>query len=205
LLGDATLIGILRAIDWAIEKEADILSMSLGFTYYEPLFTEIFQTLLDTYGILPIVAIGNESHGNTSSPGSAYNALAVGAAERAARGRHEVASFSSGASLEFPGETNAIVTKPDVVAPGVDVYSCIPPQKEDGIDYHYTFMEGSSMATPHVAGAAALLMAAKPDAPATEIMEALKQTAKHPAKSNKRPDNRWGYGLIRPAEALKVL
>ena len=61
------------------------------------------------------------------------------------------------------------------------------------------------MATPHAAGVAALLMAAKPNAPVRGIMRALKDTAKHPDGPDFRPDNRWGYGLIQPLEALKVL
>ena len=57
------------------------------------------------------------------------------------------------------------------------------------------------MATPRVAGVAALLMSAKPDVPLDDVIEVIKKTAKHP--SDNRPDNRWGYGLIRPLEALK--
>jgi subtilisin family serine protease len=64
-------------------------------------------------------------------------------------------------------------------------------------------MDGTSMATPHVAGAVALLMAAKEQAPITDIVQALKATAKHPSKNG--PDNRWGHGMIQPAEALKLL
>jgi serine protease AprX len=91
------------------------------------------------------------------------------------------------------------------VAPGVQVFSCIPPEKRpDGI-YEYTYMDGTSMATPHVAGVAALLMAAKPEAPVTAIMDVLKETARHPLGTERRPDNRWGYGLIRPVEALEAL
>jgi subtilisin family serine protease len=208
LVGDATVQTLLEGIGWAIEAGADIINMSLGFAYYEPLFAEIFKVLIDQYGILPVVAIGNENHGNTSSPGNAYNALAVGAIERG-RGRAlQVPSFSSGASLVFPNQTGAqkLVTKPDVVAPGVQVYSCIPAEKKaDGV-YDYSYMDGTSMATPHTSGVIALLMAAKPKAPLSAIMSAVMQTAEHPSGTNAyRPDNRWGYGVLRPMEALKAL
>ncbi len=58
---------------------------------------------------------------------------------------------------------------------------------------------------PHVAGVAALLMAAKPSAPVGDIVEALKQTAKHPRGETMRPDNRWGFGLVQPLAALAAL
>jgi serine protease AprX len=125
--------------------------------------------------------------------------------ESTGAGKVEVAFFSSGASLVFPGREPGVVTKPDVVAPGSQVYSCVPPDKQPDRTYIYAYLDGSSMAAPHVTGAAALLMAAAPDAPVTDVMEALKVTAKHPAGSAKRPDNRWGYGLIQPVEALKIL
>ena len=206
LIGDATLRTLMEGISWAVEKGADIINMSLGFTYYEPLFTEVFRILVEDYGVLPVVAIGNENHGNTSSPGNARHALSVGAVEKLPGGKVDVAFFSGGASLVFPGEEpNALVTKPDVVAPGVQVYSSIPPEKRpDGV-YEYTYMDGSSMATPHVAGVAALLMAAKPGAAVTDIIRVLKETAKHPGGTERRPDNRWGYGFIQPVEALKAL
>jgi subtilisin family serine protease len=205
LVGEATLRTLVEGISWAVENGADILSMSLGFTYYEPLFAELFQVLIDTYDILPVVAIGNENHGNSSSPGNAPNSLAVGALEKMPGGKNEVAFFSSGASLVFPGAAEALVTKPDVVAPGVQVYSSIPPEKRPDGEFYYTYMDGTSMATPHVAGVAALLMAARPQATAADIIKVVKETAKHPGGEKARPDNRWGYGLIQPVEALKAL
>ena len=206
LVGDATLRTLMEGITWAVEKGVDIISMSLGFSYYEPLFAEVFDLLIGQYGILPVVAIGNENHGNSSSPGNAYNAFSVGALEKIPAGKVGIASFSSGASLVFPGaEPNALVTKPDVVAPGVQVFSCIPPEKRPEGVYEYTYMDGTSMATPHVAGVAALLMAAKPEAQISDIVGVLKETAKHSDGAERRPDNRWGYGLIRPTEALKAL
>lgn len=206
LMGESTLRTLLEGISWAVEKGVDIINMSLGFTYYEPLFNEIFQMLIEQYGILPVVAIGNENHGNSSSPGNAPDAFSVGAVEKGTAARSAVAFFSSGASLVFPGqEPNGLVNKPDVVAPGVQVFSCIPPQKRPDGTYEYVYMDGTSMATPHVAGVAALLMAARPEAPVTSIMEVLKTTAQHPDGTNRRPDNRWGWGLVRPLEALKGL
>jgi subtilisin family serine protease len=159
--------------------------------------------LLDDFGVLPVVAIGNENHGNTSSPGNSASAFSVGAVEKMPRGKVEVAFFSSGASLHFPGQTPEVVNKPDVVAPGVQVWSCIPPQRENDGTYEYAYLDGTSMATPHVAGVAALLMAASPEAPVADIIEVLKETAKHP--TGDRPDNRWGFGVIQPAEALAAM
>jgi subtilisin family serine protease len=206
LIGDATLRTLFEGISWAIEKGADIINMSLGFSYYEPLFDEVFKILIEQYGILLVVAIGNENHGNSSSPGNVPNAFSVGAVEKMPGGKLDVAFFSSGASLVFPGtEPNALVTKPEVVAPGVQVFSCIPPEKRPDGTYEYTYMDGTSMATPYVAGVAALLMAARPEAPVASIIKALKETAKHPLGAERRPDNRWGHGLIQPAEALKAL
>ena len=206
LVGETTLRTLLEGISWAIEKGADIINMSVGFSYYEPLFAEIFDILIEQYGILPVVAVGNDNHGNSSSPGNAYNAFSVGAVEKASRGKFDVAFFSSGASLVFPAdEAHEHVTKPDVVAPGVQVLSCVPPEKTPTGLFEYSYMDGTSMATPHVAGVAALLMAAKPNAPVTTVIEVLKETARHPDGRQYRPDNRWGYGLIHPADALKAL
>jgi subtilisin family serine protease len=207
LIGEPTLQTLVEGLGWAVDHGVDIVNLSLGFTYYEPLFAHVFQLLIDRYGILPVVAIGNENHGNTSSPGNAHNALAVGAVEKAGR-RGDVPFFSSGASLVFPEEPadRRLVTKPDVVAPGVRVFSCIPPERKEDDVYEYSVMDGTSMAAPHVSGAAALLMAAKPRAPVGAIVEALRETAWHPSgRAGHRPDNRWGYGLIRPPAALAAL
>lgn len=208
LIGEATLRTLLEGLSWAVEKGADIINLSLGFSYYEPLFAKVFDLLIEQYGVLPVVSVGNENHGNSSSPGNSYSAFSVGALEKlpSPSNKVEVCFFSSGASLVFPGQdSHSLVTKPDVVAPGAQVYSCIPPEKRSDGTYLYSYMDGTSTAAPHVAGVAALLMAAKPTAPVADIIRVLKETAEHPDGDSRRPDNRWGYGLIRPEEALKAL
>jgi serine protease AprX len=254
LVGNATMMTLIEGLAWAIENEARIINMSLGLEYYEPLFGKILDVLISQYDILPVVAIGNSNHGNTSSPGNSYNAFSVGALEKLpeaaiagsptagpterptaakptegspaeaptetkpvetkpaetpkpiATDNLAVTFFSSGASLVFPGmEPEPLVNKPDVVAPGAQVYSCIPPEQRPGGTFAYTYMDGTSMACPHVAGVAALLMSANPDASATDVLKALKETALHPAGSDRRPDNRWGYGMVQPLAALELI
>jgi len=201
ILDKATTTAVIEGLIWAIEKGAGIVNLSLGSTQYEPRYELLFKNLIDNYDILPVAAIGNEGHGNTGSPGNIDNAFSIGAIGK----QNQIAHFSSGGSLVFPGDPNhETITKPDVVAPGVAVYSCIPPLKEyPGIQY--TYCQGTSMAAPHVSGAAALLMSAYPGARVKEIMDVLKQTATHPNGPGKRPDNRWGYGMINPVEAFKAL
>lgn len=206
LIGRGTLLALVAGLVWALDEGADVINMSLGFPAFEPAFTLLFDRVIDRFGTIPVVAIGNASHGNTGSPGNAPSALSVGAVGQATATRNIVADFSGGASLEFPGDADhPLVTKPDVVAPGVGIYSSVPPQKVREGSFQYKYMNGTSMATPHVAGATALLMAAKPNAPVRDIIGALTDTARHPEGADLRPDNRWGFGEIRPVEALKKL
>jgi subtilisin len=108
--------------------------------------------------ILPVFAVGNEGPGTSRSPGNYVEALSVGANDNAGR----VADFSS--SQRFTRAQDPRV--PDIVAPGVDVVSAKP-------GGGFQSMSGSSMATPHVAGLAALLFEAKPSASVVEVENAI--------------------------------
>lgn len=206
LIGNSTLRTLVEGISWSIENGADVINMSLGMSYYEPLFAQVFDMLINQYDVLPVVAVGNENHGNTSCPGNAHNAFSIGAVEMLPESELGITFFSSGASLVFPDDApNRLVTKPDVSAPGAQVYSAVPPTKQANGSFEYTYMDGTSMATPHVAGVVALLLAGEPKVPVTKIVEVLRETAHHPGGEEMRPDNRWGWGLIQPWEALQAL
>src|SRR5262249_20162576 len=56
LVGNATLETLVEGISWAVEKGADIISMSLGFPYYEPLFAELFKAINEQFGVLGVAA-----------------------------------------------------------------------------------------------------------------------------------------------------
>ncbi|MEH7305558.1 S8 family serine peptidase [Neobacillus drentensis] len=81
----------------------------------------------------------------------------------------QIANFSSRGNSDFRA-------KPDLVAPGVEINSTYIKKQDD--DSGYTRLSGTSMAAPHVAGAAALLKQLKPSWKASEISSALKETAK---------------------------
>ncbi|MGG0177053.1 S8 family serine peptidase [Gottfriedia acidiceleris] len=88
-----------------------------------------------------------------------------------------LASFSSRGPV-----TGSYDVKPDIVAPGVSVYSSYPEyvhSPEDGIDYSsaYARISGTSMASPHVAGIAALILQAHPEYKPSDVKEALQNTA----------------------------
>jgi subtilisin family serine protease len=150
---------VLGGMDWAVGRGARILSLSLGFRGFWEDFLPLTR-VLRARNVLPVFAVGNEGPGTSRSPGNYPEALSVGAADRDGR----VAEFSS--SQRFRRQREPLV--PDLVAPGVDVVSARP-----GPGGGYQAMDGTSMATPHVAGLAALLMEARPDRSAAEIETAL--------------------------------
>jgi len=155
-LGMGKTSDIIKAVDISIERGVDVISMSLGGEakeskpeddpYYE-VMSEVVKR-----NIIPVVAAGNEGPGDNtiSSPGDLPQVLTVGAYNPMTG---EVADFSS------RGPTNWGDIKPDCVAPGVRVYSGtqgLCDLAEDGRITGYSPLDGTSMATPHVAGAVAI-------------------------------------------------
>jgi subtilisin family serine protease len=148
---------VLGGLDWAIGASVRIISLSLGFRGWWEDFIPIVQ-IIRSRGILPVIAVGNEGPGTSRSPGNYPMALSVGAIDQIP----QVASFSS--SQTFARPQDGLV--PDLVAPGVNVISAAPGKR-------YQSMSGSSMATPHIAGLAALLWEAQPAATAAAIEHAI--------------------------------
>jgi subtilisin len=152
--GGNSIARVLAGMDWIIGRGARALAMSLGFPGYQHDFLPLTQ-LLRQRGVLPVFAVGNEGPGTSRSPGNYDEALSVGAMTM----DDSVADFSS--SQQF-----ADWAVPDVVAPGVAVISAKP-------GGGYQEMDGSSMATPHIAGLAALLWQAVPSATVDQVEAAI--------------------------------
>ncbi|WP_314614273.1 S8 family serine peptidase [Streptomyces stackebrandtii] len=165
--------GILAGIDWAVAEGARVVNMSLGAPDapgLDPLELAI-NRYSEEEGVLFAVAAGNSGPGagTLDSPGSAGEALTVGAVDRV----DAVAGFSG------TGPTADGALKPDIAAPGVEIVAAKATEgyQGDPAEDGYVSMSGTSMATPHVAGAAALLAQQHPDWSGRRIKQALTSSA----------------------------
>ncbi|MGM1063979.1 S8 family serine peptidase [Saccharothrix sp. Mg75] len=165
---------VLAGLHWAVEQGADVVNLSLGGTDTpgtDPLEAAIDRLSAET-GTLFVVAAGNAGRpGTIGSPGSADAALTVGAVDR----QDGLAPFSSRGPRLGDG-----AVKPDLTAPGVGIVAARASKGTAGtpVDAHHVALSGTSMATPHVAGAAALLAQRHPDWTGARLKAALTSSAR---------------------------
>lgn len=200
----APLAGILKAMDWMADPDGNpdtfdapsLVSNSWGGGFTDGSVDPVKDVLcraVDNWvklGILPVFAAGNDGpNGATVGiPGACPSAFTVGAVD-ATTGT--VARFSSrGPALWSIGN----VVKPDVSAPGVDVRSAFPGGS-------YRVWSGTSMATPHVAGLAALVFQATPGASIEQVVAAIQNGAEKRGDINKNND--YGWGKINALQTFK--
>jgi subtilisin family serine protease len=167
---------ILAGMQWAAaDKHARVVNLSLGSTdgpEIDPL-EQAVNTLTAQYGTLFVIAAGNSGPDNASvgSPGSADAALTVGAVDKS----DGLAVFSSRGP-----RVGDDALKPDITAPGVDIVAAraAGTQPGDPVGDSYVRLSGTSMATPHVVGSAAILAQQHPDWVAGQLKADLLASAK---------------------------
>lgn len=157
----------------------------------DPLWTQAIR-FLNERNVIAVVAAGNEGdegEGSVASPGYLEPSFTVGAVNL----KHRRASFSS---FEGPrmGNRPKSFMKPDIAAPGVAVLST----REKNVIGR---MDGTSMATPHVAGVVALVCEAHPKITVQEIKELLEATATDLGETGR--DHETGAGLINAFKAVE--
>ncbi|WP_326767557.1 S8 family serine peptidase [Streptomyces sp. NBC_01591] len=162
---------IIAGMQWAVDQQADVVSMSLGSSAVGDCTDPVAQAteqLSQSKHTLFVVAAGNAGSATetVSSPGCVPSVLTVGAVDR----DDTTAWFSSRGPVAV---THTL--KPEIAAPGVDISAANAGGR--GI-YAYRTMSGTSMATPHVAGAAAVIRQAHPDWTAQQIKAALVSSAR---------------------------
>jgi len=174
--GSGEMSWIIEGMEWAAASGAKVVSMSLGACCSDGTdpASQAVNALTARTGALFVVAAGNNGGDETiNSPGAADAALTVAATDKT---DHHAAFSSRGPR---PGDSAA---KPDIAAPGVSIVAgraagtSMPGATHVG--EHYTTVSGTSMATPHVAGAAAILAQAHPDWTPGRIKSVLTSTSK---------------------------
>ncbi len=177
-IGSGTLSSIARGIDWSISNDMDIINMSLGGTSGSDTLQEAAESAYNS-GILLVAAAGNsgESGGtnNMGFPARYSTVMAVGAVD----------SDSNRASFSSYGE------ELEIMAPGVNIHSTY-------LLNGYATLSGTSMASPHVAGVAALIKNKHPDLSNTQIRQRINSTATYLGDSNY-----YGNGLVNAEKAAQ--
>lgn len=203
---DVTGGNIAASFEWAADPDGDpntvddvpdVISNSWGSIGNCP---PNYYTLIDNCeaaGAAVIFAAGNEGPGaqtlripanRITTP---YNCFSVGAVN-GANSYFPITSFSSRGPSQCDGQT----IKPEVVAPGLNVRSCVPGNI-------YSYLSGTSMACPHVAGAVALLRQVSPNATVDTIKWALMQSALDLGPGGE--DNTYGWGMIDLPAAMELM
>lgn len=211
-MGSGSLETVMQGVEWCIDFNAnnpdqpiDIISMSLGSPAQQfgtedddPMVQIVERAWQD--GIVVCVAAGNEGPDSRTiaSPGISDQVITVGALDDRntpeSRSDDEVASFSS------RGPTIYGKTKPDILAPGVDIVSLRSPgsyldklQRQNRVGSDYFVLSGTSMATPICAGVVALILQQNPELTPQQVKELLKNGAD---MWRNRDPNVYGAGYL---------
>lgn len=185
-------------LEWADSLGAHVVSTSLGyFDWYtfpdlngNTTVTAVGVDIAVANGLLCVTAAGNERNsawGHIITPADADSVIAVGAVDSDG----ELAGFSS------PGPTYDGRIKPEVCAQGVNTWCAVPWGNPPG--QNYSGVSGTSLSTPLVAGACALILEAHPEWTPMQVKTALMQTASNAAT----PNNDYGWGIIDVMAAIQ--
>jgi serine protease len=195
--GSGSVSGIAEGIRWAADHGAKVINMSLGGPLASSVLSKAVKYAHDK-GVTVVCAAGNDGRGKVSYPAAYPNAIAVASTQF-----DETTTFYSNWGKEIdiaaPGGNTRVDQNGDGFPDGVLQNTVVP---GDTSRTDYLWFMGTSMASPHVAGVAALIIGAgvtDPDA----VEKVLKDTARAPKMKPKDEANRYGAGIVDAAAAVK--
>jgi len=207
--GEGTYFDVAEGIDYAVNftsngaKPVKVINLSLGGEGTSSTVTRAIDRAV-AQGITVVAAAGNDGEDGISFPASYANVIAVGAVD-ARKHRAPYSNYGSDLDVVAPGGDLDRDDDDDGYPDGVlqQTFSPLLAATQGRYDaFAYYFVEGTSNATPHVAAVAALLYHQGIKDPAA-IRKAIESTAEDLGATGR--DDQFGWGLVRPAEALKGL
>jgi subtilisin family serine protease len=194
--------GAALSIQYAIDKDADVINMSWGCPEDWNVSHYFYPTIQAAYdaGIVLIAASGNNYWGtDTSYPAAWPEVIGVGAIDDTYT-KWEDSCYNSNLSVVAPGV--------DIISTNINIDDEIPCINDEDCHDEYGSNTGTSFASPHVAGIAALLLLANPDLTPLEVKTAIESTAIQLSGyefDESDFNNEVGYGLVDGFAALKSL
>jgi thermitase len=176
--GSGSVVDIADGIVWAVDHGAKVINLSLGEYNDSDYLHEAIRYAYDK-GVVLVAAMGNDGIDEPSYPAAYPEVIAVAANDEYS----ETATFSN-----FGSHTS-------ISAPGVAIPSTYPNQR-------YVAMSGTSMASPHVAGVAGLLLSVSPNLGPADVRKILQMTADDLGPEGK--DEYYGYGQVNVARAVQM-
>lgn len=214
--------GVLAGIQWCVERQADIISASLGIPGSSLCMDAVCQAMENAAaaGVVPVVAAGNTGDlpEDIGSPAASPSSITVAAVADFTADPADP-WFSAGiylAPFSSLGPAANGDIKPDIAAPGVTILSaysneyvvcdplfgCLPDIQTHGCGIGcYAILSGTSMATPYVAGVVALMLEANPALTPAAVKQIIAETAQDRFTPGK--DIAFGHGLIDGLSAVK--
>lgn len=188
---------VAQGIRWATDHGADVINLSLGSSSGSSVEADAVQYAYDN-GVTVVASAGNDGVSGVGYPAAYDVVIAVGAV-RYDRSLAWYSNYGAALDLVAPGGDISVDQNGDGYGDGI-LQQTFNPNTQDPTDFRYYFFQGTSMAAPHVAGAAALLIAKGVATTPDEVRAALESTAQDLGTPGR--DNLYGYGLIQVADAL---
>ena len=204
--GNGTTDGVAAGITWSVTKGAKVINLSLGGDQN----TQAVNSAIDaaySAGVLVVVSAGNCGGSNFLANGchsQNEKDYPAGYADTGSNGYGKlipVAAIDSTNTVASYSTQQTYVATNGVAAPGTSILSTFLPSKGDGSGYDYE--SGTSMASPHVAGAAALVWSTFPSLTREQVRTALRSSVLVTAAASQYP-NAYGAGLLNIPGALSL-
>ncbi|MGA1522338.1 MAG: S8 family serine peptidase, partial [Planctomycetota bacterium] len=195
--GSGTWTSVANGIRFAADNGADVINLSLGGSGGATVLADAINYAWSR-GVVICAAAGNSGTSTIGYPAVYANCIAV-AATRFDGNLAPYSQFGTGIDVSAPGGDTSVDQNGDGYGDGVL-------QQTIGTSvtsFGYYFFQGTSMATPHVAGVAALVKAARPSATAAEIRAAIESTCMDRGAAGY--DTTFGYGIVDANAAVDAI